>query len=859
MSKNIERIFTDTPLIDEIVYQVKGMIYDGIILKDTEEANNNETVYSLKAADRYADIIEGHTVYEMYEYSYSHLMKLPYMNRDIAIMYSKNNALIPDNIKPDLLKIANDDFLSTYQEQNNYYRRLYGLPDYGQKGIHLSNEQIAMLTNKHFDAGKYVHEMDNNEIKILETSGVLDVLKSENPTKQYLWHLGERRVDPYIARKTPKFGLLYLPACESNEVYNRFKELIIRDRAFILNCLYSEAFKFQSEYYDKFLMAMIIVQAFVDMIVLSPEYIIQRELFDMRTIQYVFESQGVTFFPDIPLKYQKRLVKNLNRLIKYKSCDKNLIDIASLFGFENAKLFKYWILKDPIMNEDGTYRRDMKQDPKTGLDVEDLEANYELKFIKVPIEGGIVEEAIQDPFNIVSYDEVVTDDVYWNGVYTAEYVKHRILEHEFNMHMSKYIGLETVYSMTELALQLSYFINLVMYSVDTSELVVEVPELSSTNVFPLIDLLIALYSLGYIYRGVKDTIIYDPVQSMDVCGFNIEVDMAKLSEYVEEKGFTLEELGVDKFMAPKDGIFTFNQLMEIYTNNKNIYKHLVHEITHANDKDIYDIYYTIYNSLMITKLNFDYFTQYGIKPDTYLEFLSIKNSPLHDIIMRCKLIEKIDDRQTECSKIINYIVDAIYVYLDEEEFRYIFHEIPTASMDYLRKYLFEVLNFFKSYKVDFTHVNTVYKLDDRLENWITVIDRIKFKYLFNWTDKVNIEDFINMIIHLVPKENIDLIEKMSLDITHWQELLFNQDKVKVNDIISELLVHIIYNEYISPKDCIGEYKHLFDWGEIITLKESMINDISLEMKEKININEAIWIKSDQEETKVPFDPDIENL
>ena len=58
--------------------------------------------------------------------------------------------------------------------------------------------------------------------------------------------------------------------------------------------------------------------------------------------------------------------------------------------------------------------------------------------------------------------------------------------------------------MTELALQLSYFINLVMYSVDTSELVVEVPELSSTNVFPLIDLLIALYSLGYIYRGVKE-------------------------------------------------------------------------------------------------------------------------------------------------------------------------------------------------------------------------------------------------------------------------------------------------------------------------------------------------------------------
>ena len=109
----------------------------------------------------------------------------------------------------------------------------------------------------------------------------------------------------------------------------------------MFNTIYSQAYKFQSDYYDRFIMIMIIIQSFIDMIELSPEYIIQRELFDLRTIQYVFESQGVEFFPDIPLKYQKRLVKNLNTLIKYKSCDKNLLDIVSLFGFDNIELFKY--------------------------------------------------------------------------------------------------------------------------------------------------------------------------------------------------------------------------------------------------------------------------------------------------------------------------------------------------------------------------------------------------------------------------------------------------------------------------------------------------------------------------------------
>lgn len=838
----LERTYTDTPLIDEITYQVKGMIMDGIVLKDTDTALANETVYSIKASDRYADIIEGHAVYEMFNYEYRDLMKLPFMTKDMATMYANNNALIPDNLKDKLLKIASQRFLDSYEEQNNYYRMLYGLPDLGQKGIHLSSDQISMLTTKHFDAGKYVHEMTNNEIKVLETSGVIDILKEENPKKKYLWHLGEKRVDPYIARKAPKFAVLYLPSCESNEVYNRFRELLDRDRVFIINCLYSEAFKVQSDYYDKFLMSMIIVQAFVDMIVLSPEYIIQRELFDMRTIQYVFESQGVTFFPEIPLKYQKRLIKNLNRLIKFKSCDKNLIDIASLFGFENVELFKYWILKDPIMNEDGTYKHDTYEDPKTGEDKEDLEANYELKFVKVPMNGGIAEEAIRDPFNISSYDEIVTDDVYWNGVYTADYVKQKILEHEFNMHMSKYIGMETVYSMTELALQLSYFVNMVMYSVDTSQIVVEVPELSSTNVFPLIDLLIALYSLGYAYRGIKDTIIYDPVRAMDVCGFNFEVDMGKLAEWVEERGYTLEELGVDGYMAPKEGIFTFDQILEIYTNNKNIYKHLIKCITNANDKDEYDVYMKVYKSLMITKLNFDYFTQYGITPETYSEFLSIKNSPLYDTITNCKLIEKVEDRRSECSKIINYIVDAIYVYLDESDFYNIFHGIPTASIDYLRNYLLLVLNFFKSYKVDFTHVNIIYKMDNRLDNAITVIDRMMFKYLFDKLDKVSIDDFIQLMIHLTPKEMVDVVEKISMDVTYWKPLLFNKDKVNVAEIIKEILVHLTKQDYVSPyKDIIAEYIHVLEKADVVSQTEVMNNNVYFTKTDKVPVTDAIWM------------------
>lgn len=836
MANRIERIYTETPLIDEIAYQCKCMIMEGVVLKDSDEANNNETLYSIKMADRYADIIEGNDKYELWEYEYSTIIKLPHITRELASMYAMNNSLIDDRLKPYLLKIKEEEFLETYEEQNNYYRKLYGLPNIGERGIRLTGDQIDRIGLKTFDSSKYIHEMDNNQISVLETVGIIEELQNTYPDKKYLWHLGEKRVNPYLARKAAKFGLLYLPSCESNEVYNKFKDRLEINRVFFLQSMYSQAYKYQSDYYDKFIMCMIIIHSFVDMILLSPEYIIQRELFDMRTIQYVFESQGVEFFPDIPLKYQKRLVKNLNRLIKYKSCDKNLIDIASLFGFDEANLFKYYILKDPIMLPDGTYKHDTYEDPKTGEDIDDLEANYELKFLKVNIDGGIAEEAIRDPFNLYEYDDIVSDDVYWNGPYTKEYVKHEILKHEFNMVMSKYIGLEVTYSLTEIAMELCYFINMILYAnIDTSALEIEVPEISSTNKFPLFDLFIGLYSLMYTYLGIKDNIIYNPVQALDVYGFNFETDMNTLQEYVQEKGFTLEELGVADFMNPsKDGIYTFKQLMEIYTNNTNIYKHLVHEMYHANDKDIYDIYRKLYQSLMITKCNFEYFRSYGIEPKTYLEFLSAKNSPLYDIISKCKLIENSDERKTEASKIINYIVENIYIYLDEDKFRYIFNGIPTVSLDYLRQYLFKVLNFFKSYKVDFTHVNIIYKLDDRLDNKINIIDRILFEYVFTKTDRIDIDDFIKLLVHLQPKEFIEVIDHISsFDVTYWKKFKF-ESSMEYYDRIKELLIHLQSTDYASPyKDHIAQLIYVLNKRDVVTINEKPMYNNSITFKDSI--------------------------
>ena len=839
--KKANRIYTDNSLIDEIVRQCKEMILNGIVLKDEQRANDNETVDSIKKSDLYADAIEGKDMFEMYSYPYSTLIKIPYMTSSLAKIYAINNSTIPNSIRPNVMKIEREKFLDGYEEQNNYYRMLYGLPNLNEKGIYLTADQKKRIPIRTFDAAKYIHEMNDNEINILETYGIVDELIEMYPDKEYLNHLGEKRIDPYLARKAAPFSLLYLPSCDANEVHYKFKDYITQNRQYILSTLYSEAFKYQSEYYDKFIMGMIITQAFIDMIVFSPEYIIRRDLFDLRTIQYVFESQGVKFFPDIPLKYQKRLVKNLNRLLKFKSSDKNLIDIASLFGFDDVRLFRYYILKDPIMNEDGTYKRDTITNPKTEEEEEDVVNNYELKFVKVDF-NGISDEAIRDPLNIMDYDQFVEDDVYWNGTYTKEYVKHKILEHNFNMEVSKYIGMEIVYSMTELAFQVCYFINMLVYSgIDTSSLLVEIPSLSSSTKFPLIDCFISLFSLGYLYKGLEDNIMYYPVQVMDVLGFNFDVDMDKLASYIYEKGYTPEDLGVENFIIPSNGIFSYNQLIEIFTNNKNIRNHLIHEMVNANDKDIYDIYKKIYDSLFITKLNFEYFSKNGIKPKTYSEFLSSENSILYDAITRCRIIEDDKERRLQVSQLINSIVESIYVYLDESDFNLIFHGIPTAGIDYLLQYMFQVLNFFKSYKVDFTHVNMVFKLDDRNENWIKVIDRMYLKHIFTKSEVIPYEDYINTWVHLEPKETIELIENLNIEITYWIARIF-KDRVPVDDRIAGILVHLLKQDFIFPDKELLQIIHKLYKSEAIPYEDYINTWVHKQPKENIGIEDTVFIE-----------------
>ena len=378
--------------------------------------------------------------------------------------------------------------------------------------------------------------------------------------------------------------------------------------------MYSEAYKHRSDYYDNFMMIFLTIQTIIDLIIELPEYIIRRDVFDTRTCKYIFESNGVKYFDDIPLKYQIALVKNLNKLIKFKSTDKCIVDIISIFGVNNIEVFKYYIMKDRYLNKpsDLDYYNNQKEEQDyfgNTNRVENNDANYDLKFIKVPLLEQY-DDYIRSDTNIYTYDSLTEDDRYWIGDKDKHIVKEDIKNLDFTILRSKYYSIEAVIDLTKRNFMMTYFMNILMYNtVDKSALLVNLPNISNVKKFDIVNVIITLFSLSYIYYGVEDIILDSRAKAAQILGFNFEADLAKISNWLHENhlGLTLKDLHVDTFKTTNGKITSFSELEDIFFTNKDCYDHVVSLLNNPPSKEIYDAYKFIYKSMMTMNRNMECF------------------------------------------------------------------------------------------------------------------------------------------------------------------------------------------------------------------------------------------------------------
>ena len=757
----IEKVLTDTPMLDEIIYNCKQMIYDGIILKDDVEADKYETESSMVRSDLYLASIDGLSIFEMYRYGKDDIISVvPNITSQELEYWTGDNSLIPAEYRPQMLINIRAKYIDRYDEENDYYRMYNGLPPYGDFGVYLEDSDVPESLKTVIDISIPLHEQDYDIILGLEAMGVLDSIYEKNPDKEYIRYMGKRKINIYDARKAGKFAPLYVPECDISEFRTRFQELLETNRIIYLKYYYDEAYNYKSDYYEKFMIVMIILQTVCDMINEIPEYLIRKDVFDIRTIQYLFEASGVKFFPEIPIRYQISLVRNLNKLIKYKSTDRCIVDIVGLFGFDNIEVFKYYLLKSRNIDADGNYVFATTTND-LGEEVEDLDKCYNLHFLKVGIEE-LPDDAIKNEANLFDYEETTRPDQYWRGDYQEYEVRQGILEYNFNILRSKYMSIKSVYSMSGYLFQMTYFINLLLNNnIDKSLLIFEVPALNTS--MNIVDAFIYMYALAHVYYGTEDVIITNVDENLKILGFNFEADMSEISTYLWDNGLTtFDDLGIAGWVNPKDGIFTFNQLMEVYTNNKDIYDHVVHEMMNANNRRIYKLYKKIYDSLMLTKINLDYFVidDEGTIASSYAEFIKFKRANLYARYESLKM-ETDENRNADIATEIYNICCCIEGYIDMGIVPYLFSGLPAASIEAVKTYVMDMINFFKSFKVTMLDLNTIYVCDDKLHNTALIIDDWITKCLFDYKEILPINDRISN------QSNTMTLKEDPCMIDHW--------------------------------------------------------------------------------------------
>ena len=386
-----DKVYTENSMLDELVHNVK-LILQGIIVKDQQLAEDNETPESIAQSDVYMAIKEDKLLFTEFSYDGEIMREMnqiiideglplePFTDEQI-IVYVIDNSLIPNEYRDLLKSIASDHFMENYVELNNYYRRLNGQKDLGDADFYVDisfipptyyqqfvpstvlasynstgKSQVQIKSDMREMAIEYLQttpitEFTTYQISLMDNVGIMDNILEAYPELPYLRHLGYKKIDIYTARKAPRFDILYLPDCES-QIRLRFQDIYETTRVIYLKRYYSSAYKFENPYYDRFFAIMLIVQAVNDIVVEMPEYFISRTVFDNRTVQLLLEANGVKYFPEIPLKYQISMVRGLTSLIKYKSTTKNMYDIAKLFFLKDITVYKYYLMKKRNISSD---------------------------------------------------------------------------------------------------------------------------------------------------------------------------------------------------------------------------------------------------------------------------------------------------------------------------------------------------------------------------------------------------------------------------------------------------------------------------------------------------------------------------
>lgn len=241
-------------------------------------------------------------------------------------------------------------------EANNRYRINYVNPDRPIDQYWIDKGPEIKVTQVNSQKRIPVHKWSSVDILRWETTDAFDdyIAEHSGDDYQYLQHMTTKKIRPYQARLADRFALLYCPTSDPENLASDFKDSYERCRDLMVKVFYTEGLRQrEGRYYEAFIGMSIL---FMTLNYMNYKYLdvdIDRDFYDLDSLKLIYEAYGVPFYEDIPLTYHKNIVKNINRLIKYKGSNKVFMELCDLFDYDILGIYQYYLLKERKFDTNG--------------------------------------------------------------------------------------------------------------------------------------------------------------------------------------------------------------------------------------------------------------------------------------------------------------------------------------------------------------------------------------------------------------------------------------------------------------------------------------------------------------------------
>lgn len=584
---------------------IQLILTDNMIIKYNYKAEEYETMETKGSADMYLSALdEMDNFYSYNDYTREELY-LAGITDSILIdrILSRNDwSLVPRQFRDALVKLRREKIINEYEEANDYYRMLNGLPPIETQSFNFHYIDNETALRYEIDRRIPIHQIQDyyNEVEplkgdyfinILEGLGIITQLQKDYPDEEYLKFIGSKRISIQTARKAKNFEIIRINQGNIRAiVYDSFLTLYTQARDYFISVVYTPYFRNYIEYYDNFIAMNIMLMTIHQLLSRQLEYSIDREYYSVYGLQMLYQAYNVPYNLNLDYDRQRGIAQSLNLLIQNKATDKVFFDISQLLGYDSIKIYKYYLIKDKKYDQYGTpvikYKDVFNIDTGEMERVPDYDAMYDLYFQKVEYDKEGVLPSLKDNTLRDEYDKITSEDPYWwedgatyNEVWSAPY----------NYIESKYIGVGVSYKLTEIMYESILLLKLLMdKDSELGSIKFTIPKiLDGSSKISLFDATILLCCLTSKKHHVKGEIISIPSQVIHV------LDYFRNEDY----GYngTVDAMGFDFSYFTEDVEEIYNNWIQ--ENNSNI---SIDEFIDAIDNG--DIVLNIDSTNTITKL-----------------------------------------------------------------------------------------------------------------------------------------------------------------------------------------------------------------------------------------------------------------